>query len=197
MDAAAYGVIGACFGAGVTGIVSVFSARSQERLKVEELKQQEATARRELAAQTRKEKAQRYARFLSAFWQEERFVSEMIEHLSTRRPGWSDEVRRINTSQEHHRVVATLNESMGWLAVLCSDPIVERDAAALNAEFDRMMERFGIELSLARSEQPCDTECVRADLARLRDRAQQLSRVLRADLGISDHHDTQLRVRAT
>jgi hypothetical protein len=186
MDAAAYGVIGACFGAGVTGLVTIVTARTNARLKVEELMLQERRAQRELDVASRKERAQRYAAFLSAFWQEERFASEMIEHLSARRAGWSDAIRRINTSPQHHQAIATLNDSMGWLSVLCHIPAVEREALVLSAQFDKMMELFGEQLNAARTGDACDPVCVADELERLRAGARELSSVLRRDLGVNE-----------
>jgi hypothetical protein len=184
MDPAAYGVIGACVGAAVTGVVTILNARAQARLRSVELAQQELGARRTLVTELRREKAQRYATFLSAFWQEERYVSEMLEHLTARRSGWSDAIRRINTSAEHYKVVDTLNESMGWISILCQAAEVEEAAAALNTDFDRMMELFSLHLDRARREGDCDPNCVQVQLEQLRAKARALSALLRKDLGV-------------
>ena len=148
MDAAAYGVIGAALGSALTGFVTIVTARTNAQLRMAELEAQDRRVRTEMAAGARKEKAHRYATFLSAFWQEERFASEMLEHLSARRRGWSDAITRINNSPEHHSAIATLNESIGWLSVLCGDPEVEGGAQRLSAEFDMCPwnERFASEL---------------------------------------------------
>lgn len=182
MDAAAYGVIGACFGVALTSVVTLATNRTSARLKMQEMEFETRRAQQQLAVASRNEKAQRYAAFLSAFWQEERFASEMLENVVARRAGWSEAIRRINSSPAQHQAPATLNEALGWLSVLCHDPAVEQTALGLSLEFDRAMELFGTQLNAVRTNAPCDLELVGESLRRVRALAIDLSTILRRDL---------------
>lgn len=188
MDSAAYALAGTAVGALISGAVGLLTARMQARSRQVELEQQERVAQRSLTSELRREKCQRYAAFLSAFWQEERFVSGMLEQLSAQRPGWSDAIRRINTAPDHLEAIHSLNESLGWLSILCEDVTVEEGALALHAEFDRMIEVFGEALQAARDGTVYDVASVAQNLETVRLAARDLSGKLRADARVIAEH---------
>jgi hypothetical protein len=181
MDAAAYAIVGTAIGATVSGAVAIISARIQARTRQAELSHQECTVLRGNALEIRAEKCQKYAAFLSAFWQEERHVSEMLEHLTAQRPGWSNAISRINKSPEHQKAIESLNELLGWLSILCEDETVEECSLSLSAQFDRMMEGFACTLEVAREGESCDVDSIAQNLEALRSKARELSAKLRAD----------------
>jgi hypothetical protein len=181
MDAAAYAIVGTAVGATLSGAFAVISSRIQARSRQTELRHQEIMALRGHAIDFRAEKCQKYASFLSAFWQEERHVSEMLEHLTAQRSGWSKAITRINKSPEHQKALESLNELLGWLSILCEDETVEECCISFSAQFDRMMEGFACALEAAREGECCDADSIAQNLDVLRSTARELSSKLRAD----------------
>jgi hypothetical protein len=181
MDAAAYAIAGTAVGAAISGAVALISARIQARTRQAELRYQERTVQRGHALELRVEKCQKYAAFLSAYWQEERYISEMLEHLTAQRPGWSEAITRINKLPEHRKAIESLNELLGWLSILCEDEIVEECSLSLSAQFDRMMEDFACKLDDAREGNTCDVDSIVQNLEVSRSTARELSAKLRAD----------------
>lgn len=183
MDAAVYAIVGTAIGA-VSGAVAIISARIQANTRQMELRHQECMMLRGNALQIRAEKCQKYAAFLSAFWQEERHVSEMLEHLTAQRLGWSNAITRINKSPEHQKTIESLNELLGWLSILCEDVTVEECSLSLSVQFDRMLEEFACTLDVARKGESCDADSIAKNLEAIRSKARELSAKLRADARI-------------
>ncbi len=188
MEAGIYAIIGAFVGALISAISTYLGNRQQLQLRKVELEEQAIQERKRVQELRRKEKLQKYADFLSSYWLEEGYLSDIVDHLSIRQEGWSDRIAEIVEAKEHKDAIARLNEGVAWIGLICDNEHAEEMALTVSHSYDQLMDELIRVKKGAEAGSEVDLHTVSKRLDELREALRTLSKKLREDLQRADIH---------
>lgn len=177
----------ALFGAIVGGLAALggnwLAARYSLKEKKEELGAEAERQRQEALNRWRETKVDRYAPFLAAYYAEEARIVEILENLEHQRQGWEKRVIETVESPERTEDLATLNKSLGWIALLSSedaDPLdLARDASTT---FDSLVSQLTESAEAAKQGKPVRMAPLKESLEDLRSVISRLTKNLRREV---------------
>jgi hypothetical protein len=182
MEAAAYGLIGTAIGAIITVLTGLLNNKHQITVRRLELAEQAQQARWESDRKERAERLARYAGFLSAYWQAERFMSEILDLMDDRTPGWAKNVDGLVDSEPFQAAISNLNEGAAWISLLSADARAEGAAHQASRTFDELVDSIDDVRLKEVPDEPFDLSACRKNLAELQQEIRTLSALLRDDL---------------
>lgn len=192
MEPALYGLLGTLVGGTITLVVSWLTNRHQLTVRHLELASERELQVQQTRSREREEKVRRFATFLSANWQAERYAEEVIDELGHRRTDCVERINAIIGSQDYRNLITVLNDGLGWIGVLATRSSLEEAALAVSETYDHLMDNIAGAFACVCRGEEADTDQARKELSLLHKRLRHLSSELRKDLSESAHRPVPL-----
>jgi hypothetical protein len=182
MDNAFYGFIGTILGALVSLLGLYLTSKTQFKLRLMEWERMDFQCHETRKIELINLKREKFCNFLSAYWVTEAYVLKIIDELQAARNNWRESISSIFNLTIYIDAIKTLNESLGWISILCDDPKIINATLDLSSKFDKLVDEIKLQIDKSEISSEIIMEQILYNAKELRQCTENVSQMLRNDL---------------